>query len=168
MRSMSASGPLGPTFFGVWQSWQPPPMINILPRSTCDTAGAPAGTSLVEGAWTGGAVLHPAIATATGISKRTATRDQHKRMSLHSSAKRVTSAVFKRGRKYTPIVRLRPSGSGALACGSTNRVDKIRGRAPPDLLHRSQGHRSPIRLHQPVLPAGWVLARPSHSLAARV
>ena len=24
---MSASGPFGPIFFGVWQSWQPPPMI---------------------------------------------------------------------------------------------------------------------------------------------
>ena len=40
---MSASGPFGPIFFGVWQSWQPPPMINILPRSTCDIAGAAAG-----------------------------------------------------------------------------------------------------------------------------
>jgi hypothetical protein len=82
MRSMSASGPFGPTFFGVWQSWQPPPTTNILPRSTCDTAGAAAGTSLGDGAWAGGAVLQ--LETATGISKRTATRVRHKRMSLHS------------------------------------------------------------------------------------
>src|SRR5262245_31760110 len=84
MRSMSASGPFGPIFFGVWQSWQPPPMINLWPRSICDIAGAAAGASLVEGAWTGCALLQPAIATATGISERTATRDKHNRMSLHS------------------------------------------------------------------------------------
>ena len=66
---MSASGPAGPIFFGVWQSWQPPPMTSILPRSTCDTAGAAAGTSLrLEGAWAGGAACSRRAPRTTGIS----------------------------------------------------------------------------------------------------
>ena len=45
IRDMSASGPFGVMVFGVWQSWQPPPMTSILPRSICDcaVAGAAAG-----------------------------------------------------------------------------------------------------------------------------
>src|SRR6185436_708949 len=87
MRSMSASGPLGPSFFGVWQSWQPPPMINLWPRSICDIAGAAAGAAfpVLAGAGAAGSLeLQLEIAIATGISERTATRDKHKRMSLHS------------------------------------------------------------------------------------
>src|SRR4051812_26880430 len=33
---MSGSGPLGPNFFGVWQSLQPPTVVKYLPRSTGD------------------------------------------------------------------------------------------------------------------------------------
>ena len=37
---ISGSGPFGPIFFGVWQSWQPPPTTSISPRSIGDCAGA--------------------------------------------------------------------------------------------------------------------------------
>ena len=89
MRSMSASGPFGPIFFGVWQSWQPPPMINILPRSTCDIAGAAAGTAPAPGAcatcvWS---PPQPESATATASRSTTGQRDtEHKRMGLNSSS----------------------------------------------------------------------------------
>src|SRR6185503_15302651 len=38
---MSGSGPFGPIFFGVWQSWQPAIVTRYLPRSSvlCDAAG---------------------------------------------------------------------------------------------------------------------------------
>src|SRR5689334_15928764 len=35
-RDISASGPLGPNFFGVWQSLHPPTSVRYLPRSTGD------------------------------------------------------------------------------------------------------------------------------------
>jgi hypothetical protein len=66
-------------------------MINLWPRSICDSAGAAAGAgvSVLAGAW---ARLQDATTIATGISETTATRDKHKRMSLHSSVKRVKSS----------------------------------------------------------------------------
>src|SRR5262245_54869825 len=72
-RSRSASGPFGPIFLGVWQSWQPPPITSILPRSTGDTAGA-AGAAAGAGGEAGW--LQPASATATGtnIDSRVARR----------------------------------------------------------------------------------------------
>src|SRR4029450_11146116 len=92
MRLMSASGPFGPLFFGVWQSWQPPPMTNCLPRSTCDRAGAAAGALAgalsAPGASTGGALLQAESATAAAAQTDSrATRDGNKRMGLNSSGK---------------------------------------------------------------------------------
>src|SRR6185436_4730617 len=40
--SMSASGPLGPSFLGVWQSLQPPTVVRYFPRCTGVCAGASA------------------------------------------------------------------------------------------------------------------------------
>ena len=40
---MSGSGPFGPSFFGVWQSWQAPPITSILPRWIVACAGTAAG-----------------------------------------------------------------------------------------------------------------------------
>jgi hypothetical protein len=44
MRDMSGSGPIGPIFFGVWQSLQPPAVTSVFPRATsasCDIAAGP-------------------------------------------------------------------------------------------------------------------------------
>src|SRR5688572_20428649 len=76
---MSASGPRGVISFGVWQSWQPPPMISSLPRSIwawpVSAAGAVAdGTTLTPGAASFAGRLHPESATTTGTQASSATR----------------------------------------------------------------------------------------------
>src|SRR5262245_42416220 len=40
MRLMSGSGPFGPIFTGVWQSWHADVLTRYLPRSTGETTGA--------------------------------------------------------------------------------------------------------------------------------
>src|SRR5262245_45134428 len=86
-------------------------MINLWPRSICDCAVAAAGAAVpvFAGAWaTGSELVQPDTATATGINASTATRDKHKRMSLHSSVKGGYVKLFANAaRKYTPTIRLR-------------------------------------------------------------
>src|SRR5215510_13155563 len=73
---MSASGPFCPIFFGVWQSWQPPPITSFFPRSTWDRAGAAAGVS-PDGC---AGRLQPARTTARGRAASTSTARQTNRM----------------------------------------------------------------------------------------
>ena len=78
---MSGSGPFGPSFLVVWQSWHPPPITSIFPRSAGDGAGAAAGAA-GAGAEAGGA-LHAEIASAIGrLAASRATRYWKKRMNL--------------------------------------------------------------------------------------
>src|SRR5262245_23977638 len=81
---MSASGPFGPSFFGVWQSWQPPPITSIFPRSAGVCAGAAAavgGAGCAAGGW-----LQAAIAIAAGrTAASAATRWWETRMNITSA-----------------------------------------------------------------------------------
>src|SRR5581483_10202036 len=45
---VSSSGPCGPIFLVVWQSWQPLMVTRYLPRSTCDEAAAGAEARVVD------------------------------------------------------------------------------------------------------------------------
>src|SRR5436853_64884 len=44
-RSRSGTGPVGVSFFGVWQSWQPPTVTRISPLFAGSCAGAAAGAA---------------------------------------------------------------------------------------------------------------------------
>src|SRR5688572_33396022 len=110
---MSASGPFGPIFFGVWQSWQAPPRINRRPRSICDSADA-TGAAAGAGAAAGGALAGWPQPTNAATSRRpadvTATRYGDKRMDLNSSMERCTCERLKGGQKYTPLACPRLAG----------------------------------------------------------
>ena len=47
-RLMSGSGPLGPTFHGVWQSWQPEVVTRYLPLATFSSASACRATAVLS------------------------------------------------------------------------------------------------------------------------